>query len=101
MTKLKNYKEIPIGGMIEKAGSSADFKTGDWKSFTPIWDKSKCINCMMCTTLCPEHCIKVIKGDDPKLDGIDLDYCKGCGICAKVCPVKCIKMTQEQEGDSQ
>ena len=39
MTKLKTYKEIPIGGMIEKAGNSAEFKTGDWKAFKPVWDK--------------------------------------------------------------
>ncbi|MBT4824414.1 4Fe-4S binding protein [Candidatus Woesearchaeota archaeon] len=101
MTKLKTYKEIPIGGLIEKAGSSVEFKTGDWKAFKPVWDKEKCIHCMICPVLCPEDCIPVIKGKDPKRKETDFDYCKGCGICAKVCPVKCIKMIEEgSEGDS-
>ncbi len=103
MATLKTYKEIPIGGLVEKAGSSADFKTGDWKSSTPVWDKSKCINCMMCVVHCPENCILIEKDDkgNPKITKIDLDYCKGCGICAKTCPVKCIKMTSSEAGDKQ
>ncbi|MFH1440382.1 MAG: 4Fe-4S dicluster domain-containing protein [Candidatus Woesearchaeota archaeon] len=101
--KLKTYKEIPIGGMIEKAGSSADFKTGDWKAFRPVWDNSKCIHCMICPVLCPENCIPVKKGSKPadsKRSETDFDYCKGCGICAQVCPVKCIKMIKEGESEN-
>ena len=65
MADLKSYKEIPIGGMITKAGSSEEFKTGDWKTFAPVWDKEKCINCMICPVLCPEDCIPVEKGEKP------------------------------------
>ena len=96
MAELKTYKEIPIGGMIEKAGSSADFKTGDWKTFKPVWNSEKCTHCMICPTLCPENCIPVEKGEKIKRIETDLEYCKGCGICANVCPVKCIEM---KEGD--
>ena len=100
--KLKTYKEIPIGGMIEKAGSSADFKTGYWKAFTPVWDENKCIHCMICPVMCPDDCIPVKKGNKPadsKRLETDFNYCKGCGICAQVCPVKCIRMVQSGEAN--
>jgi pyruvate ferredoxin oxidoreductase delta subunit len=98
MSKLKTWKEIPIGGMITESGSSRDFKTGDWRSFRPLVDDAKCIHCMQCVILCPEHCIKS-EGDEKtiKRKEIDLEYCKGCGICANICPVKCIKMKEESE----
>ena len=107
MAKL-TYKQIPIGGMIEKAGSSLDFKTGDWKVFKPCWDEKKCTHCMFCVVYCPDNCIPVekmeLKTNSPqnetnntKRKETNFDYCKGCGICAKVCPVKCIKMEEDKE----
>lgn len=96
--KLKSNKEIPIGGLIDEAGSSKKFKTGDWRSFRPIWDKEKCIHCMMCVAMCPDDCIPAQgSGNDIKRKETDLDYCKGCGICVNVCPAKCIKMKKEAE----
>ena len=83
---------MEIGGLTE-AGSSLKFKTGTWKAVKPIWDKKKCINCMICVVNCPEDCIP---SKDGKRKETDLDFCKGCGICSAVCPVKCIKMIEEQ-----
>jgi len=90
----KNYKQIPIGGMITKAGNSEEYKTGDWKSFKPERDEKKCTNCLICVNYCPENCIKVKNG---KLNHSDLDYCKGCGICATECPFKAIVMKLDTE----
>jgi pyruvate ferredoxin oxidoreductase delta subunit len=97
---LKTFKEIPIGGLIEKAGNSAEFKTGDWKVAVPIWHSEKCIQCMQCPVFCPEDCIPVEKGEKPVRKETDMNYCKGCGICANVCPVKCIEM-KSQGGSSE
>ncbi|MBL7158836.1 MAG: 4Fe-4S binding protein [Candidatus Omnitrophica bacterium] len=85
----KGWKDIPIGGLIEEAGTAKEYKTGSWRTFRPVIDKAKCINCLQCWMHCPDSCIKV---KDSKMEGFDYDYCKGCGICASVCPVKCIKM---------
>jgi pyruvate ferredoxin oxidoreductase delta subunit len=94
--KMKSNKEIPIGGLIDEAGSSMKFKTGDWRSFRPITDFNKCINCMQCVISCPDDCIPTEgSGNDIKRKETDWNYCKGCGICANVCPVKCIKMEEE------
>ena len=94
--ELKSAKEIPIGGLIDEAGSSKKFKTGDWRSFRPITDFTKCIQCMQCVINCPDDCIPTEgSGNNIKRKETDFDYCKGCGICANICPVKCIKMEEE------
>jgi pyruvate ferredoxin oxidoreductase delta subunit len=92
--KLKGWKEIPIGGVIENAPTSLVNKTGAWRAFRPVWDKEKCIHCMICVAHCPDMSIP-IEGD--KRIETDFDYCKGCGICMTVCPVKCISMKEEGE----
>ena len=74
-----------IGATVKDPGSSKNYKTGSWRTFKPVLDKEKCIDCENCVLFCPEGCIN-------KDYEIDYDYCKGCGICANVCPVKCIKM---------
>jgi len=90
--KKKSWKEIPKGGLIDKPGTAMQYKTGGWRTFKPVVDKDKCINCMQCWIFCPDSAVKV---KDEKMIGFDYDHCKGCGICAEVCPVKCIKMEKE------
>jgi len=92
MKKKKTWKEIPIGGLITEGGTAKEYKTGDWRTFKPVVDHEKCINCLQCWIYCPDSCIKV---KDGKMEGFNYEHCKGCGICAKVCPVKCIKMEKE------
>lgn len=84
----------PAGGKIITAGSSAAFKTGNWRTFKPAWDKKRCTQCLICAVYCPDACIPV-KNDQRR--ETDMNYCKGCGICSQVCPVKCIKMEKECE----
>ncbi len=90
--KKLGWRDIPIGGLITRRASALMNKTGSWKSFRPIIDESKCINCSLCVTHCPDNAIKF---KDGKRQPVDLDYCKGCGICSSICPVKCIKMEEE------
>lgn len=88
----KGWKDIPEGGLITEAGSARKYKTGQWRTFRPVWDKEKCINCMFCWVHCPDSSIVL---NDDRMAGIDYEHCKGCGICSKVCPKKCIKMEKE------
>ncbi len=83
-------------------GGSLKNKTGEWRTFRPVVDKSRCINCAVCESYCPEGCILQLDSAKTKIPSLkgkyyeaDLDYCKGCGICAEVCPVKCISMEKE------
>lgn len=77
-----------------KPGTSAENKTGSWRSYRPTVDSAKCIKCGICAGFCPEGCINI----DPKTGAvIDYNYCKGCGICARECPKKAITMSLEEK----
>ena len=91
---MKTWKEIPPGGLILEAGNAEKYKTGGWRTYRPVWDEKKCINCLICWVNCPDSAILV---KDGKVTGIDYDHCKGCGICAKECPskIQAIKMVKE------
>ena len=67
-------------------------RTGEWRSDVPVWDASRCKQCLLCAPYCPDSSIPVQAGR--RLD-FDLDHCKGCGICWKVCPFQAIQMQQE------
>lgn len=89
---LKKWKELPIGGIIEKGGTSAVYNTGTWRTYKPVRDVKKCTDCLICWLYCPDTAISVKGG---KFGEFNYLHCKGCGICAKVCPVKCIDMVKE------
>lgn len=88
----KKWKELTIGGIIDKAGTSKEYNTGSWRTFKPIRDEKKCTNCMICWMYCPDT---AIAAKNQKFGEFNYFHCKGCGICAKVCPVKCIDMVKE------
>jgi len=87
-------KDIELGGVVYEPGNAARYKTGDWRSQRPVWNKERCIKCAMCSMFCPEGCI------GPDSEGYyeaDLYYCKGCGICARECWTQAITMVEEEE----
>lgn len=92
--KEPGWKELPIGGVIEKAGNAEKYETGSWRTNRPILDKSKCSSCLLCWIFCPDSSI-IVK--DGKVVGIDLEHCKGCGICAHECPLKDKAITMQLE----
>ncbi len=79
---------IPVSNPAEAAAG----RTGLWRVFKPVIDKSKCVKCWVCALYCMEDVI------DEGPDGypvIDYEFCKGCGICANECPTKAIDMVPE------
>ena len=89
-----SWKDLEIGLTMTEPGNSSQFKTGDWKSRRPVFDKSKCNKCTLCYYFCPEGCIA--KNDEGYFEA-DLYYCKGCGICAEECPKDAITMVEEEK----
>lgn len=83
------YQDLTIGGNIYTAGNAKEFKTGDWRSTTPVFIEEKCKQCGLCLPVCPDDAIPIKNGK--RLD-FNYDACKGCGVCAKVCPFKAIEM---------
>ena len=91
--KLNNntpWQDLTIGRNIYTAGNAKEFKTGDWRSSTPVWIPENCKQCGLCFPVCPEDSIPVNK--ECKREDFDLYSCKGCGVCAKVCPFGAIEM---------
>jgi pyruvate ferredoxin oxidoreductase delta subunit len=86
------WREVELGCFITEPGSSAEVRTGDWKSRRPIVDFNKCNKCTLCYFFCPEGCI--VKNKEGYFEP-DLFYCKGCGICATECPKETITMVEE------
>jgi len=80
-TEFNNWQELNLGGII-KSGTSVNFKTGDWRSKVPIWQKENCIQCLNCWAFCPDNSVFI---KDGKREQYDYNFCKGCGICAEEC----------------
>lgn len=82
------------GGSVHSMGGTKLVKTGSWRTFKPVIDRSTCNNCKVCFMYCPDGIIYWEKGKDVI---IDYDYCKGCGVCAEECPKGSIAMVREAE----
>lgn len=93
ITEKSPWQDITPGNQIYGAGTSKEFMTGEWRTRTPIWDKEKCKQCLLCVPVCPDSSIPVKNCE--RLE-FDYDHCKGCGICAKVCPFDSIHMKEGQ-----
>lgn len=93
ITEKSPWQDITPGNQIYGAGTSKNFKTGEWRTSTPVFHKEKCTQCLLCTPVCPDSCIPVTNNER---GDFDLDHCKGCGICAKVCPFHAISMKEGQ-----
>ena len=97
MTKRENeitWKDLEIGCIVTEPGNARQYQTGDWRSERPIFDKSRCIKCGLCSIFCPEGCI------EENAEGYfeaNLFYCKGCGMCARECWPQAITMVEEKE----
>lgn len=87
-------KKYDVVTTISYPKKGAQGKTGNWRVFRPVLDKSKCVKCLQCWMFCPEATI--IRNKDDTIS-IDYEYCKGCGICANVCKLKAITMEREAE----
>ena len=85
------YTDLTEGLQLYAGGTSRLFKTGEWRTNTPVLDFDKCRQCLLCAPVCPDSSIPVKNGR--RLD-FDYDHCKGCGICVKACPFGAITMKE-------
>ena len=105
---VSDFTDLPDGTMPQ--GTSKYEKRGIAVNI-PVWDSEKCIQCNMCSYVCPHSCIRpflvnedeaakapetftttAVKGKGAeglrfRLQVSALD-CTGCGSCANVCPGK-------------
>jgi len=104
--------EIPAGGtQYEKRGIA---------EFVPVWDSNKCVQCGLCSTVCPHAVIRPFLLTKEELsrapegfesakqkigksvDGFEYTIqvsaydCTGCGKCSNICPAKALTMTPSE-----
>ena len=73
--KLNNntpWQELTIGGNIYTSGNAKEFKTGDWRSSTPVFIPEKCTQCGLCFPVCPEDSNPVNK--ECKREEVGIEY---------------------------
>ena len=87
------YQELTEGLKIFAAATSEEFKTGEWRTSTPVFLKDKCRQCLLCVPVCPDSAIPV---RNSRREDFDYDHCKGCGICVKACPFGALEMKEGQ-----
>lgn len=85
------HEDLTEGLMIFAGGTSKQFRTGEWRTNTPVFESGKCKQCLLCVPVCPDGSIPVANGERGQFD---YGHCKGCGICAKVCPFGAITMKE-------
>lgn len=85
--------KITTGAEIKEVGSTTKTKTGGWRTYKPVIDNKKCVQCNSCWIFCPDNSIYIENGDYK----VALDFCKGCGICANECPTGAIVMVLEEK----
>ncbi|MDD4351618.1 MAG: 4Fe-4S binding protein [Candidatus Gracilibacteria bacterium] len=98
--KLKGWKELPPGAVVQEPGSSQDYQTGNWNPDVEVqWIPETCINCNLCWTVCPDEAI--IVDEQGNMKGVNQDFCKKCGLCVDICPTKSksLKMVKKQKED--
>ena len=88
------HEELTEVLKIFAGGTSKLFNTGEWRTNTPVFDKEKCKQCLLCAPVCPDGAIPV---KDSRREDFDYDHCKGCGICVKACPFSAITMVEGQQ----
>ena len=85
------YEKLTEGLIMFAGGTAKEFMTGEWRTNTPVFDPSKCKQCLLCAPVCPDGCIPV---KDGRRSDFDYDHCKGCGICVNSCPFGAIEMVE-------
>jgi 4Fe-4S ferredoxin len=56
-------------------------------------DKSKCIGCDLCTSICPKDAAVRMKSEHGMIVTVDADKCVLCGACVPLCPTGAVTLT--------
>ena len=94
--------ELKVSDLLDYRNGS--YKAGNTKkekrnlsNIVPVWNKENCINCGMCSILCPHAVIRSVNNKGEYEIVISEADCTGCSICASICPGKMGKKALEMQ----
>lgn len=106
LIRSRQGNEIPVSKLLDYAygkfesGTAAREKRSI-SNIIPFWKKENCIQCGMCSFVCPHAVIRSVTSENeeegiPFIGQDGLQYviqiseadCTGCGLCAGICPGK-------------
>ncbi len=108
--------DIPVSAFIDLPDGTMPQGTSKYEKRgiaveVPVWDSAKCLQCNMCSYVCPHAVIRPFLLDEKEADNVPSGFqmtdakgtgleglkysiqvaaldCTGCGSCSKVCPAK-------------
>ena len=108
--------DIPVSAFIDLPDGTMPQGTSKYEKRgiaveVPVWDAAKCLQCNMCSYVCPHAVIRPFLLDEKEADNVPSGFqmtdakgtgleglkysiqvaaldCTGCGSCSKVCPSK-------------
>ncbi len=99
------YDTAPIGGVLPNPGNTiSNDLTTSRTGWIPLFHEDKCINCGLCTLVCPDYCLvwtEDTQAEEPpfyKMLGVEYRYCKGCLRCIESCPMEALTREGETPG---
>ena len=94
-TAPKRLADYPVGPTFRSAHL---IETNEgMRTFRPVFDYDKCVNCLQCFLLCPDGAVDKSALESGGRVEVDYNYCKGCGVCAHECKPGAIRMIKEGE----
>lgn len=91
----EGYLVVEVVGKKEKYTEALAYLEQKGISVEPldervVWIEEKCIQCGLCTGLCPTQALKMNRPDmNVTFHG---EKCIVCGICVKCCPVQAVEL---------
>ena len=86
---------LQLKGKKENVGKGLEYLSSlgiEWKAISKdiAWDKTRCIHCTACTSLCPSDALSL----DRKTMKVSFksEKCIACEMCLKVCSYKAITL---------
>ena len=97
--KVSDVYEYKDG--IYPGNTSKYIKTNN--SLVPVWDKTKCMECNMCSIVCPHAVIRPVYNSEDGIPSkmhqghlyritVNEDLCKACGLCVKACRFNALEL---------
>ncbi len=92
-TRNDGFMVLELLGSSPKINDAINYLKNQGVTVTPTAqrvnrDEEKCVECGLCTALCPTQSLFM---DNDRHLGFDTTKCIVCGRCIKVCPVKAME----------